>query len=190
MNFRHMTLALQEIVGEGLERTVWLHPRSHDRVVKVRKPTARFDRNRADWDWFQNRRAVACKHIPEHFGFEQTDRGPGLVCEFIRDEDGQPSKSVKVCLGSGEVGVEEMRRHLIEMYDWLIAHKIPICDSNLGNVLYQRGSKTRLVIVDGFGFSHGPFWWAVKKFRPLITFNNRRKRRRVLGKLNKLAAGS
>ena len=80
-----------------------------------------------------------------------------------------------------------MRRLLIEMYDWLIRHNIPICDSSLGNVLYQRGSENRLVIVDGFGFSHGPYWWLIRKHRLLITFNNLRKRSRILGKLNKLA---
>lgn len=181
---------LQHKIGEGLERTVWLHPERNDRVVKIRKPSAVFDRNRSDWELFLEKRTVAADHIAVHFGFEETSLGSGLVCEFVQDEGGLPSKSVKACLRLGELSVEEARIRLLDLYDWTISNEIPICDSNLGNILYQRRGGRRLVIVDGFGFSHGLYWRIVKKFTPLIYYNNLRKRRRSLRYLAKVARES
>ncbi|MWJ29176.1 hypothetical protein GPM19_13405 [Halomonas sp. ZH2S] len=91
-------------------------------------------------------------HIPKCYGWVETDKGAGLVFDFIMDSNGKPAKNLEDYILNKGVD-ESLWSGLLTLKDYLIKNNIIVCDLKEKNVLYQcRGDdEVFLWIVDGIG---------------------------------------
>lgn len=137
-------------IGAGGERVVYLHPLKSDRVVKIAKEI-HINRNVIDHEYLS---LIGAKSIlPKMYGWVETQLGPGLVYEHVRDANRQTSLGLGAALREGRVSIDEGRTLLKEALvrlrkDGIILHD----DENVDNFLVQDApSGRRLVMIDGFG---------------------------------------
>ncbi len=177
--------------ARGGNRLCYVHPDNPQCCVKVRRPDftledcrrkkgfprnlrplSSFDDNREEAavieDLQKTRGVIIHHHIYRCDGFVETDLGPGLMTELVRDADGRISVSLKQDLW--ERGYPEETRQAVETLGafWL-KHLIPSRELLTHNILVQRGDNgeiQRLVVVDGLGSPYlFPFDWLPKVVR-------------------------
>ncbi|HSH96549.1 MAG TPA: YrbL family protein [Roseimicrobium sp.] len=171
-----ITLTSSQPFARGGKRDCFVHPLHADRCVKVprldsipsdlkrraswfrsvRKGVDAFDENVSDWTVLHSLKNAGDKaiwsHIPEFFGWEETDRGRGLVIELLRDEDGLISRTLLDWLW--EHGYDERTQAAVtELAAYWEARVIPSRSLGLHNIVAQvmPGGKLRLVVIDGLG---------------------------------------
>ena len=188
-----MTLQLKMVkpFAQGGNRLCFVHPQNRERCIKVRRPDftladcrrkkgfpknlrplAYFDDNRKEYRVIQQlQRSVGPSifdHVYRCFGFVDTDLGPGLETELIRDADGLISLSLKQFLW--EFGYTEPCRQAIEQLTafWQ-GEKVPSRDLLTHNIVVQMGRQgaiSRLVAIDGLGSpTLVPFRWLPQKIQ-------------------------
>lgn len=173
-----MTLQLSERppFARGGNRLCFVAPGDRGRCIKVRRPDFTladrrrkkgFPGNLRPLSWFDDNReeyrvmtalwrrhpAVLGAHLPRCFGFVDTDLGPGLITELIRDGDGAISQTLKKILWD-EGLTPPCRRAVAALGRFWIEHGIPSRDLLLHNIVAQRGEDgvvRRLVVIDGLG---------------------------------------
>lgn len=205
-----MTLELRNLkpFGRGGNRLCFVHPQHSDRCIKVRRPDftleqlrrskgfpkslrplSSFDDNAEEYRTIQLFERLHGKkiyrHLSRYYGFEETDLGPGLTSELIRDANGKISYSLKQYIL--EQGLTDSAKNAInELCDFWEANAIPSRALLLHNVVVQQddqGQATRLVVIDGLGSPNLiPAHWlpkAVQKSKTrkkLVDFRQRIKR--------------
>jgi len=143
-------IVVNTLVGAGYEREVYLHPARDDIVIKISKKGA-VDRNHLDHAYLT--RIKSHPILPKMHGWVDTQMGPGLMFERVRDANGETSMNLKMALRTGRVSPEEGRSLLKGALsalgkDAIIVHD----DKTLDNFVVEEGpSSRRLVMVDGFG---------------------------------------
>ena len=115
------------------------------------------------------------QHVSRCYGFEQTDLGPGLTSELIRDKDGRISRTLKKYLW--DYGLDRELQEGIDDLEAFWTHEgIPSRDLLLHNIVVQMADEKviRLVVIDGLG-SAGvvpeqvlPSFWGNRKARRKI----------------------
>lgn len=173
-----MTLHLSALqpFARGGNRLCFVHPQQPDRVVKVRRPDfsledrrrkkgfpktllplSRFDDSAEEWRVMaaldRQFDAPLYRLVSHCFGFEDTDMGPGLVSELIRDANRKVSHTLKQYLW--DQGYDDNARSAVARFcaDWE-ALGVPSRDLLLHNLVAQRdaaGQIVRLVVIDGLG---------------------------------------
>ena len=188
-----MTLLLKktEPFAQGGNRLCFVHPHDPTRCVKVRRPDFTladcrrkkgfpknlrplyfFDDNREEHRIIQQLQHwigdSVFDHIYRCFGFVDTDLGPGLDTELIRNGDGLISLSLKQYLW--EVGYTDQCQQAIEqLKTFWRAKKVPSRDLLTHNIVVQQdlqGAISRLVVIDGLGDpTLIPFRWLPGKYQ-------------------------
>lgn len=179
----------QAAFARGGNRLVFVHPRHPDRCVKVQRPdrsprlkraARHFPRNlrplrHFDDNW-QERRVY--RRLQRHldprylqlvarlYGPVDTDLGPGLCSELIRDDDGAISRTLKQYLWLlGETPA--LRQVLADFRQHWQRLGIASRALLLHNLVVQcrQGIPQRIVVIDGLGWPQGLFlaWW----YKPL-----------------------
>lgn len=186
----------------GGRRECFVHPVHANRCIKVprpefspeklreknpwwralRKRTDSFNENISDWKVLHLLEKTGdpgiWSHIPKCHGWEETDRGPGLVIELLRDSDGLISRSLLDWAwihGDGPV-LEEAVNTLADYWE---KHTIPSRSLGLHNIVMQElgGGEHRLVVIDGLGST---------EFFPFSKCSNRYALRRSRSKIQRL----
>jgi hypothetical protein len=93
------------------------------------------------------------RHAPvaNIFGFVDTDLGLGLVCEAIRQKNGQLGQTLEQLAKSSEnlaPVLEALNRFVVEAYAW----NIIVYDLNAKNLVLDTTETQRFVLVDGLGY--------------------------------------
>lgn len=175
-----MTVALtaEQPFARGGNRLCFVDPRDANCCIKVRrpeftladlrrkkgfphtlKPLWMLDESRHEFDLMQaiHRRlgAKAYTVLARNFGFVETDMGPGLCSELIRNTDGRIARSVMQI--GWENGVTDDLLAAVDAFeqDW-VELLIPTRDLLLHNVVAPcdaDGRIQRLVLIDGLGYS-------------------------------------
>jgi len=186
-----LTLTQAEPFARGGNRLCYVHPDNPDCCVKVRRPDftledcrrkkgfprnlrplSSFDDNREEAavikELQQRRGDIIHQHIYRCDGFVETDLGPGLMTELVRDADGRISLSLKQDLW--ERGYPESTRQAVEtLAEFWLAHVIPSRELLTHNIVVQRGDHgeiLRLVVIDGLGSPYVlPFNWLPRTVR-------------------------
>lgn len=168
----------QRPFAQGGNRLCFVDPTNPARCIKVRRPEFSLEDMRrkkgfphtlfpASWlDESRKENAILeeCEArlgeavftvLSRNYGFVDTDMGPGLCSELIRDGDGRISLSVMQYVW--ENGLTPTLERAIDRFegDW-IQLPIPARDILLHNVVAQRDENSsigRLVVIDGLGFS-------------------------------------
>lgn len=136
-------LYLRELVGRGGIRECYRHPLCADKCVKVAQ--------KEEWIPELQREARIAKLIRPHLnefivGYDQelvkTNKGPGLVCELIRDGDGSPAPTLGVFIQRGN-SILSVERQFNSFIMKLISCDIFFYDLNLGNFVIS-GTDSKL----------------------------------------------
>lgn len=112
----------------------------------------------------------------------ETNLGPGLVCELIRNDDGTVSRWLVDNLRAGNVS-KEIVQQLRDYADIVVKHNIPLYDPNPCNFLVQiKDGKERIVFSDMKSYNdYKP--WVYLHLEKVIPALNRRILKRRLAKL-------
>jgi hypothetical protein len=148
-------LHLKHFLGMGATRLCFFHPEDADKCVKV----AMRYRNRPALQ--QELEAVtACvphigSYLPEYLPeLIETNLGPGLVCEIIKDADGTPSLPLTHYVLTNTLN-EEVFSQLTEFSRILTSNHIPLYDFNPDNFLVQiKGERQVLRFTDLKTYNH------------------------------------
>lgn len=150
-------IVVRTLLGAGGERQVYLHPKLHDRVIKISRRIA-IDRNRIDHAYLTA--LGEFPWLPKMYGWVETQLGTGLMFDRICDTSGHTSLNLSSALRKGHITPSDakslMKRVLRELGKrGIILHD----DENIDNFLLQHKPATdELVLVDGFG----PFVMSMK----------------------------
>lgn len=166
-------LAGAEPFGVGGRRSCYVHPTDPSKCVKIARTDERatirakktllpshwrrkYDNNADELkqltDLFSRIGPTASEHLPRCYGMQDTDLGPGLVMDLVRDDDGKISRSLRELL-SGEYPPETFDQAFDDLGRFLIRHVVltrSILDHNLAAQERADGS-WRLVMIDGYG---------------------------------------
>ena len=146
---------LSEPIGQGRERVCYVHPDDPRQAIKVplTGSSKQTEREIRFYQKLRRRKAFHSKHVPTFHGPAETNHGPGIVVDLIRDYDGQISRPMNWYLAEG-YPVEEFEPLLKELYESFLENRIVFNhDLTIGNLLLQKRSMTRgrLVAIDGLG---------------------------------------
>ncbi|MEH6578321.1 MAG: YrbL family protein [Amphritea sp.] len=168
--------AVEQAFSQGGNRLCFVDPGDNRRCIKVPrhdrtpeikrakkrglaklKPLTSFDDNHEEFLVFQRiARLVgdeAFELLPRCYGYFETEYGPGLCSELIRDDDGQISMSLKQYLWL--YGYTDELKLVVEQFRqrWQVL-AIPSRNLLLHNIVVQMVSEkiSRLVVIDGLGW--------------------------------------
>lgn len=144
-----------EPIGQGRERTCYLHPQDPRKIIKISTGGETTQSNR-EVEFFENLRKRGFSdytHLPRFYGTVSTNFGPGLVLDLVCDHDGNISRSLEWHIDNG-MSIAAAEKHLEKLHSHLHANLI-IFNHDLccPNILLQRNAdqSSQLVIIDGLG---------------------------------------
>lgn len=169
-----LSLSSEQPFSIGGRRAIYVHPEDPGRCVKLLLPdkqpaairksvplsrrlfrhAAHYDENLQDLRGYRELAKLhgiqVNRHLPVVFGLVETDLGPGLVVELVRDDDGQISLSGKGYVFAKGV-TSEMRSALASLESFLITFCISFRDPFLHNLSFQQSADgaIRVFVVDG-----------------------------------------
>jgi hypothetical protein len=171
-----IALASAAPFARGGKRECFVHPLHPDRCIKVPRPDSLpadlkrkapwmrsmrksvddFDENVSDWKVLNDIHGAGdttlWRHLPRFYGWEETDRGRGLVIELVRDADGLIARTLLDRLW--ESGYDEpMKAAVAELAAFWEARTIPSRSLGLHNIVAQarQDGGFRLLVIDGLG---------------------------------------
>ncbi|MEE4241664.1 MAG: YrbL family protein [Desulfopila sp.] len=136
------------IINRGKERVCFVHPHKPERVVKVVLQNERT--NPANIQELKGYHMLLkeggdLSFLSHCHGFVATDRGPGLVCDCIRDFDGTISPTIwDTVVFQDDCDMEYLVAVMETFCDFLIANRLWIFDLNLKNIVLRRASENTL----------------------------------------------
>lgn len=152
-------LELTTLIGKGNERLCYQHPHMLDKCVKVTFNQKKSRVNESDIEFKYCRRFLkshtSSHSIPLAFAHEliETNQGTGLLCDLIRDYDGQISKSLDHYRSENQLSQSSIDKALTELLNALVKYAVCITYVHDRNILvqYLNEHEYRFVLIDGFG---------------------------------------
>lgn len=131
------------LIGSGTLRACYHYPEKPDRVIKVPMPgqAGGNDANRKEWKSYLQlvKSHAGIDHISHCYDFIETDRGQGLICDCIRDHDGQVSATLWDIIAYQDTCDLDDLIHVADKFcNYLIVNNIFLFDINLKNIAYQK----------------------------------------------------
>lgn len=148
------------MIGSGTERDCYKHPHNPMLCIKVNNGKVLPNKKRyakqsqTEYSYYQRlqKRHVQPTCIPKCYGWVETNRGRGLVFDFILNEDGTAAPRLIAALDQGLLSAEQAKELLWDLKQRMLKELIIPSDLHLDNILLQhRQSQPRLVLVDGIG---------------------------------------
>jgi hypothetical protein len=142
-------------IGMGKERMCFVHPEDPRLAIKIAKGKVN-EQSKREIKFYRNlqkRGETVDSHIPKFHGLCETNKGPGIVVDLIRNYDGEISRPLNWYLAQG-FPIEEFEPRLEELKQSFLKNLIIFNhDMTIGNLLVQRtsSSKFRIVAIDGLG---------------------------------------
>lgn len=142
-------LKLDRIINKGARRLCLVHPENPDKCVKVAMWYRHIPQLQRDLDAYKAVKPILKDFLPEYEEeFVETNLGPGLVCEIIKDDDGTPSRMLTDCIADKIVNKRTLAQLAI-FGKLVVQHGIPFYDMNPNNFLVQvKNGKQRLLYID------------------------------------------
>lgn len=142
-------LKLERIINKGARRLCLVHPDDPDKCVKVAMWYRHIPQLKRDLDAYKAVKPILKDFLPMYEEeFVETNLGPGLVCEIIRDDNGEPSRMLTECLPKGLCSKRTLAQLAI-FAKLVVEHGIPFYDMNPNNFLVQiKNGKQRLLYID------------------------------------------
>lgn len=157
-------------IGAGMERVCYLHPWDQDKVVKISNNSARGnEQNQCEFKMYTylTRHHGHLDCISRCYGFSETNLGPGLVCQCIRDYNGQISRTLLETLVNPTKDSPQDLRQIVDTFcNRIVEDNIQLFDMNPKNIVLrmEQPGQYRAVSIDLKGR------YANKEFIPISTF--------------------
>lgn len=180
-----LELSPATLVGKGLHREVHVHPDDDSKCVKVVVLRGEEETRREQAYYrFLQRRNIDWISLPQFYGNEETNIGPGAVFDLIRDDDRQVSKTLAFYLdnlSSTPELVESISQALIKLKRDLLEQNIITMTLKPKNMVLQlRNDGVRCLIIDNIGNSD------IVPISSYVRFFGRKKIERKWGKFKGL----
>lgn len=180
-----LELSAATLVGKGLHREVHVHPDDDSKCVKVVVLRGEEETRREQAYYrFLQRRNIDWNSLPQFYGNEDTNMGPGAVFDLIRDDDGQVSKTLEFYLdnlSSTPEPVESISQALLSLkWDLLEQNIITMTLKPKNMVVQRRNDGMRCLIIDNIGNSD------IVPISSYVRFFGRKKIERKWGKFKQL----
>ncbi|WP_025738987.1 YrbL family protein [Salinivibrio socompensis] len=150
-----LNLRESDLLGVGNERLCFVHPDVEERCVKVNKPgVVHRSQNKIEKYYFEKlkRKKVPFYHIPEYYGDVDTDYGPGLVFERVRDFDGHPSIRLDHAFKCKKISENDIIRIMSDLFLFFYKYGIYLGDINSDQILIKKDrDKITPIVIDGLG---------------------------------------
>ena len=142
-------LKLDRIINKGARRLCLVHPEDPAKCVKVAMWYRHIPQLKRDLDAYKAVKPILKDFLPEYEEeFVESNLGPGLVCEIIKDDDGTPSRMLTDCIAAKIVNKRTLAQLAI-FGKLVVQHGIPFYDMNPNNFLVQiKNGKQRLLYID------------------------------------------
>ncbi|HIC46470.1 MAG TPA: hypothetical protein EYM37_02480 [Methylophaga aminisulfidivorans] len=185
MDMAMLELSPATLVGKGLHREVHVHPDDDSKCVKVVVLRGKEETRREQAYYrFLQRRNIDWISLPQFYGNEETNMGPGAVFDLIRDDDRQVSKTLAFYLdnlSSTPELVESISQALIKLKRDLLEQNIITMTLKPKNMVLQlRNDGVRCLIIDNIGNSD------IVPISSYVRFFGRKKIERKWGKFKQL----
>lgn len=156
-------LVLQKFIGKGATRICFEYPGRPDRCVKVAVRCRDAAKLETELAAYCSVRSYLGEFIPVYESpLVDTNLGKGLVCELLRDDDGNCSKTLADCRSTGGVAAELISQLKFFGYH-LISHDLFFYDFNLQNFMVQiKNGKPYLKYTDLKSFNNYKSWTFLK----------------------------
>ncbi len=131
------------LINRGQLRHCYRHPTDPGVVVKVPSGTRKdqLAANLKEYKGYQDliRRHGQLNCISHCLGFSATNRGQGLVCECVRNEDGTIAKTIwDIIVYQDDCDLDSILKVTREFCSYLIERDIRLFDLNLKNIALSR----------------------------------------------------
>ena len=148
-------LILTKLIGKGAVRECYEHPEDKSKCVKVLLPDADpsvFDREFKNYQAlkvFLKDYIIPCEPEPV-----ETDKGPGMICDLLTDDNGETSKMIFEYKTD-----DEIKEQMDSFVHLLLTHHLFFYDFNLNNfVIRIRNGKKELKYIDLKSFRRNKSW--------------------------------
>jgi len=132
----------QDLIGQGTLRACFRHPNHENLVIKVPLPGAPGgdDANRKELKSYgllkQAHREL--RHISRCHGLVETDKGCGLICDCIRDFNGEISRTIwDIVVHRDHCDLAAVGGSAGQFCSYLLENDIFLFDINLKNIVLQ-----------------------------------------------------
>jgi len=145
-----------DFLQSGSERDCYIHPIENNKVVKIIRETKKDGgQNDIEYKYYKylEKYNASLVHIPQCYGFINTNLGKGLVFDKIVNFDNTQSQQFKYYIKDKLLTNSQENELLEELKQYLEKNKILFVDASLRNVLCQKISEDnyKLMIIDGLG---------------------------------------
>lgn len=156
-------LILEKRIGAGATRECYLHPLDAGKCVKIpinRKKSKMLER---ELRYYPILKEIIGDFIVAYDDtLAETNKGRGLVCALLRDDNGEVSKPITAYIKNNTIDTELQNEMNFFAYH-LIAHELFFYDFNLNNFVIQRiGGKSKLKYIDLKSFENNKSWCFLK----------------------------
>ena len=152
-------LILEKSLGKGAVRECYEHPADKTKCVKVLLPNADPTIFQKEYENYSVVKDVLGNYIiPCEKELVETNKGLGMICDRLIDDDGLPSKMIF------EIQLDdEIREGLNSFFKLLLDHNLFFYDFNLHNFAIQiKNGKKQLKYIDLKSFRHNHSWCFLK----------------------------
>lgn len=144
------------LIAKGGERDCYIHPEDENRVIKIlHKEGMHNNQNKLEFSYMKylKKRVKNLSGITDCYGYVNTNLGKGLIFDRVMDYDGEPSKSFRYYLANKIIPLDEQRKLINDLKEYLEDNLILFVDTSLTNIFCPKISenKYKLIIVDGLG---------------------------------------
>ena len=147
------------LIGTGLHRECYLHPRDESLCVKI-VVAGNSDENRREARYYSQlaARGICWDMLTRFHGLVPTSKGEGAVFDLVRDWDGVVSRTLAEYLARADWSTEFgaiLQTALPGLRDYLLRNRVVTMTLKSKNILVQRESPLagRLVVIDNVGNS-------------------------------------
>lgn len=174
-------------LSKGMERRCYLHPNDPRLVVKVplHSGVSECQANEDELRGYQLLKEdnITLDFISHCYGFISTDLGKGLLCDCIRDDNEEVSKTIwDVVIYQEECDIEYVLKVINKFCSFLIINRVWIYDLNLKNIVLQRKADGSYhpYIIDLKGRSANTEFIPISRYIPYFALRKLKRRTRQL----------
>lgn len=144
------------LIARGGERDCYIDPQDNSKVIKIlHKKGLHNNQNALEYSYmkFIKKRVTDFSHITDCYGYVSTNLGKGLVFDRVLDFDEVPSKSFRYYVANKIIPIDEQKKLINELKEYLEKNLILFVDTSLTNIFCKKVNEYeyKLIIVDGLG---------------------------------------
>ena len=174
-----ITLNRTDLFAKGSHRECFVLPSDDTRCIKITIKGGERETQREIRYYRQlERRNVSWEMVPKFHGCAETNLGPGVIFDLVRDCDGGISRTLDDYLNSSSLSeplFESLQRSLRALKDFMVEQRIITRKLKPKNIVYQKTGPEngRLMVIDNLGNT---------EFIPISTYIPRLGKRKVARK--------